>query len=324
MSLQQSQQYAFRAQKSFGLVGGTPNYQPVEAFQGPDVPARTFRYSSDGRLFAYVIATGVRIYQAESAQLLQELSLPNIVELNFSPRGTYISTWERPVKVEEGAQHKNLRVFSVSTGEELVSFTQKSQEGWDLQYTISESHAVRLVAQEIQVFRPAEWSKGVVDKLKVEGATAVSLSPGLNPSLAVFGQPASVKIYNLLSLKGSPLGQKTFFKADRSTIKWNTIGTHVLILTQTDVDQANKSYYGETGGLYLISASGTFDCRVTLDKEGPVHDFEWSPNSKEFGVIYGYHAVRSASEDIARLRYGVLQLYLIQPARSFIGSGWVR
>ena len=83
------------------------------------------------------------------------------------------------------------------------------------------------------------------------------------------------------------MSQKTFFKSDRSTIKWNTLGTHVLILTSTDVDQANKSYYGETGGLYLLSASGTFDCRVTLDKEGPVHDFAWSPNSKEFAVTYG-------------------------------------
>lgn len=59
------------------------------------------------------------------------------------------------------------------------------------------------------------------------------------------------------------------------------------MLTHTDVDQANKSYYGETGGFYLLSASGTFDCRVTLDKEGPVHDFAWSPNSKEFAVTYG-------------------------------------
>ena len=90
------------------------------------------------------------------------------------------------VKLEDGAQHKNLRIFSVSTGEELIAFTQKSQEGWDLQYTISESHAVRLVSQEVQVFRPAEWGKGVVDKLRVEGASMVSLSPGLNPSIAVF------------------------------------------------------------------------------------------------------------------------------------------
>jgi len=126
--------------------------------------------------------------------LLQELQLPNIIELNFSPRGTYLSTWERPVKLEDGSQHKNLRVFSVSTGEELIAFSQKSQEGWDLQYTISESHAVRLVSQEIQVYRPSEWSKGIIDKLRVEGATSISLSPGLNPSVAVFVAEKKVRI----------------------------------------------------------------------------------------------------------------------------------
>lgn len=137
----------------------------------------------------------MRIYQAESAQLVQELAIPNAVEINFSPRGTYLSVWERPVKLEDGAQHKNLRVFSVSTGEELIAFTQKSQEGWDLQYTISESHAVRLVSQEIQVFRPAEWSKGIVDKLKVEGAANIILSPGLNPSVAVFVPEKKVRAF---------------------------------------------------------------------------------------------------------------------------------
>jgi translation initiation factor 2A len=198
----------------------------------------------------------------------------------------------------------------MSTGDELIGFTQKSQEAWDLQYTISESHAIRLVGPEIQVFRPAEWSRGVVDKLKVEGASSVSLSPGLNPSVAVFfaekkvrrrsviarrcrhssfgwkGAPASIKIYGLLSLNSLPTCQKTFYKADRSQIKWNTLGTQVLLLTQTEVDNSNKSYYGETG-MYLLSAAGNFDCRVTLDKEGPIHDFSWSPNSKEFGVVYG-------------------------------------
>ena len=187
-----------RAQKTFGLVGGTPTYDSIDSFQAPEVPARTYQYSADGRLFAYAIPTGVRIFQAESAQLLQELTLPNVVEISFSPRGTYLSIWERPQKLEDGAQHKNLRVFSVSTGEELVAFTQKSLEGWELQYTISESHAIRLVNQEIQVFRPAEWSKGVVDKLKVEGATSITLSPGLNPSVAVFLAEKKVRWLTLL------------------------------------------------------------------------------------------------------------------------------
>ncbi|KAF9232046.1 eukaryotic translation initiation factor eIF2A-domain-containing protein [Melanogaster broomeanus] len=292
MASQFSQQYAFRAQKSLGLVGGTPDYIAIPGFVSPDIPARTYHYSDDGRLFAYALPTVVRIFQAEGAKLLQELSIPNIIELQFSPRGTYLSTWERPVKLEEGAQHKNLRVFSASTGEELIAFTQKSQEGWDLQYTVSESHAVRLVAQEVQVFRPAEWGKGVVDKLRVEGASMVSLSPGLNPSLAVFvaekkGAPASVKIYGLLALSGVPTCAKNFYKADRAQIKWNDLGTQALVLTQTEVDNSNMSYYGETS-MYLLSAAGNFDCRVTLDKEGPIHDFAWSPNSKEFGVVYGF------------------------------------
>ena len=101
------------------------------------------------------------------------------------------------------------------------------------------------------------------------------------------GAPASIKVYSLLTLSSAPpTCQKNFFKADRGQIKWNDLGTQVLLLTHTDVDKTNKSYYGETM-LYLLSAAGNFDCRVTLDKEGPIHDFAWSPNSKEFGVVYG-------------------------------------
>lgn len=108
----------------------------------------------------------------------------------------YYFTRSFTVKLEDGAQHKNLRVFSASTGEELISFSQKSQENWDLQYTMSESHAIRLVAQEIQVYRPADWGKGIVDKLRVEGASMVSLSPGLNPSIAVFVAEKKVFIHS--------------------------------------------------------------------------------------------------------------------------------
>ncbi len=40
------------------------------------------------------------------------------------------------------------------------------------------------------------------------------------------------------------LAQKTFFKADKIQMKWNDLGTNLLVLTQTDVDKTNKSYYG--------------------------------------------------------------------------------
>ena len=85
----------------------------------------------------------------------------------------------------------------------------------------------------------------------------------------------------------SPVSQKTFFKGDKVQLKWNKQGSSILVLAQTDVDRSGKSYYGETT-LYLLSTSGAFDARVTLDKEGPIHDVSWSPNSREFGVVYGY------------------------------------
>ncbi|KAG1884613.1 eukaryotic translation initiation factor eIF2A-domain-containing protein [Suillus subluteus] len=300
MASQLSQQYAFLTRKSMGLIGGTPTYMPIEGFTVPDIPIRTYHYSPDGRLVAYVLPTVVWIFLDEGTQLLQELSVPNIIKLKFSLRGTYLSTWERPGTphvCHPGCHTK----ISASTGEELISFTQKSRENWDLLYTMSESHAIRLVAQEIQVYRPSEWGKGIANKLHVKGTSMISLSPGLNPSVALFvaekkAAPAIVKICGPSTLSGVSTCSKTFYKAGCTQIKWNDLGTQVLVFTQTEVDNLNMSYYGETG-MYLLSAAGDFNCRITLGKEGPIHDVSWSPNSKEFGVVYGYMPAKTTLFD---------------------------
>ena len=53
--------------------------------------------------------------------------------------------------------------------------------------------------------------------------------------------------------------------------------------------------------MYLLSAAGNFDCRVSLDKEGPIHDVAWAPNSKEFGVVYGCKLTFVLTLSFARL-----------------------
>jgi translation initiation factor 2A len=97
----------------------------------------------------------VKIIDAETAQPVSIISKKQIVEIGFSPKGTYISTWERPgspsifsffiadrigsnpyhfkyvlVKLTDGSVHKNLIIWEVKTGKELISFTQKSQNNW--------------------------------------------------------------------------------------------------------------------------------------------------------------------------------------------------
>lgn len=88
------------------------------------------------------------------------------------------------------------------------------------------------------------------------------------------------------------------------------VGTKALVLTQTEVDMSGKSYFGETN-LYYMDSNGKFDQHVTLgtalsfpffflffflvanqrsvttDKEGPIHEVAWSPNGREFVVVYG-------------------------------------
>lgn len=76
------------------------------------------------------------------------------------------------------------------------------------------------------------------------------------------GGPASVKIYQVPAFT-TILSQKSFFKADRVQLKWNALGTTVLVFAQTDADKTGKSYYGETN-LYLITVAGDYDCRVAL------------------------------------------------------------
>jgi translation initiation factor 2A len=238
----------------------------------------------------------VTVVDASTGNVVTTLPTDNVYELGFSPAGTYIITWQRPTKDENGDATKNLKVWrtidEAAEGEREVvgKFVQKAQTGWNLQYTHDEQYCARSVTNEVQFYKSDNLGN-VWNKLRVEGVADFALSPSENASVAVFipehkGQPAAVKVFNVPQFT-SPVSQKTFFKGDKVQLNWNNQGTSVIVLAQTEVDKSNKSYYGETN-LYILSAGGGFDSRIQLDKEGPIHDVTWSPNGKEFGVIYGY------------------------------------
>ncbi|GBB91606.1 hypothetical protein RclHR1_00190019 [Rhizophagus clarus] len=284
-------QFAYRSASNLGFVFGHPTYEPVANFEDPGSNVKTFQYSKDGKYLGWVLPESVKIIDTETAQLVSEIPKKQIVEIGFSPKGTYISTWERLVKSTDGSAHKNLIIWEVKTGKELISFTRKNYNNWNVQWTEDEILFSRMVTGEIHFFDSRRLNEGIFNKLLLENIGDFSISPGKSPSIAVFipeknAAPAIVRIYSITNFK-VPLAQKTFFKADKIQMKWNDLGTNLLVLTQTEVDKTNKSYYGETN-LYFLSVAGNYDCRVILDKEGPIHDVTWSPSSKEFVVIYGY------------------------------------
>ncbi|UZJ56294.1 hypothetical protein CBS101457_005614 [Exobasidium rhododendri] len=315
-------QFTWRSQKAIGIYSGPPEYtsQANQLDEGLlNSTARTFQYSLDGSLLACAFDSVCLLIKAQPAssesssssstndfqcQALHSLPVEKVVDLQFSPKGKFISTWQRPSKDAEGNSERNLNIWNTQTGEKVGSFERKSQEGCHFHFVQSEKACLRLVTNELQVFDPQDMNgKGVIGRLRLEGMTSYEVGPGEKPSVAVFcgekkGAPASVRIYPLSALIPTPdeaprpISQKTFFKADKIQIKWNTAGTGLLFATSTDVDKTGKSYYGETN-LYMMSTRGDFDCRVALDKEGPVHDFEWNPNGREFLVVYGYMPAKS-------------------------------
>lgn len=262
-------------------------------------------YSGNGQVFAYTQPSEVVILDTSSqAQLYHRIEIPDVFDLSFSPKGTYLCLWCKPVLLnkENGTWNKNLKIFNIKSKAIIAEWSAKHQNGWKPQFTSEETLLSRGVNnREIQFFEVVADSDSEINmnqpsfKYKLEDAKGTfqnfQISPGKNPSVAVFvpeksGKPASVVIYNIPNFN-QPVCFKNFFKAERCSLKWNSLGTALLALASTDHDTSNKSYYGETN-LYLLGIAGSYNSRIDLTKEGPIHDITWSPTAREFAVSYGY------------------------------------
>ena len=145
----------------------------------------------------------VSVIDASTGALVATLPTPNVFELGFSPLGTYIITWQRPSKDEDGNATKNLKVWrsvpdegESSEGRIVVGeFVQKNQTGWNLQYTTDEKFCARTVTNEVQFYQSGDL-KTVWNKLRVEGVTDFAVSPGKNHSVAVFVPERKVSFWH--------------------------------------------------------------------------------------------------------------------------------
>jgi translation initiation factor 2A len=145
-------------------------------------------------IFHRLTSCRVNIIDADSGAIIYNLPTENVYELGFSPLGTYVITWQRPSKDEAGDAVKNLKVWRVvedvtegnqAEKETVGKFVQKSQTGWNLQYTFDERFCARVVTNEVQIYESHDLTK-VWNKLRVEGVADFAISPGENHSIAVF------------------------------------------------------------------------------------------------------------------------------------------
>lgn len=299
-------QFFCRQPKSVELIQAEPIFKNLPNFQIPDSnkDTRCAQYVSNGKAFLYTLPDAIQIIDTVTGSLLFKIEIPDIFEINVSPNGNFVTTWSKLTKDpnDSSIYLKNVNIIFLDLSNKnykiLHSFLNKTQNGWILQFTSDESivsfyrnpyslNFFKLSQNSIDFNKPL-YTLDVKEFGKIE---AFQISPGRNPAVAVFipaekGNPAFIKVYSLPNVK-NPVSQKQFFKGESCTFKWNALGTSLLALVSTDVDSTNKSYYGETQ-LYLLDISGSFDQKIHLPKEGPIHEITWSPTSREFAVIYGY------------------------------------
>jgi hypothetical protein len=73
--------------------------------------ASAIEFSPDSQRIAVVDPAGVSILDAANRQELQRLEVAGVAALAFSPKGTYLATYQRPAKQEDGSSDKNLKVL---------------------------------------------------------------------------------------------------------------------------------------------------------------------------------------------------------------------
>lgn len=279
------------------------DYEDIASFPKPTVECRVALYSPNGSYFAYTQPTEVVVTRTTAeASLVLRIPINDTFDLHFSPNGKYIALWTKPTLLdkESGVWTENVLIYNVEASHVVTRWSNKIQNGWKPQFTQDESLVAKNFNnkeihffdlknnEEVNIHRPTHKFKLLDPKTVFQN---FQISPGLNPAVAIFvpekgGKPAQVLVYNIPNFT-QPMCTKTFFKAERCQLKWNSIGTALLALSLTDHDTTNQSYYGETN-LYLLGIAGLYDSRIDLKREGPIHDITWSPSAREFAVIYGY------------------------------------
>ncbi|KAI7747636.1 hypothetical protein M8C21_016126 [Ambrosia artemisiifolia] len=277
----------------FAIWNGPPFSNNQPSIKLDKVPCTSAKFSEDGsKLMVIKSESAISIYDCKTLNEIRCFESPNVLAAALSPCGTYLQTFQKA----SSPQEKNVTLWKTETGESVYALSQKNmtKATWpSIRFSSDEAVASRMATNELQFFDSGDFSKGVVHKIRVPGVASAELSNNPGSHVAAFvpeskGMPGSVQIYACApDSQSEPIARRSFFRCSSVQQHWNNGSTGLLVVAQADVDKTNQSYYGETK-LYYLTLDGSHDGLVSLRKEGPVHDVQWSYSGKEFAVVYGF------------------------------------
>eukprot|EP00557_Chaetoceros_sp_GSL56_P008164 CAMPEP_0176496930 /NCGR_PEP_ID=MMETSP0200_2-20121128/11451_1 /TAXON_ID=947934 /ORGANISM="Chaetoceros sp., Strain GSL56" /LENGTH=657 /DNA_ID=CAMNT_0017894905 /DNA_START=33 /DNA_END=2003 /DNA_ORIENTATION=+ len=279
----------------------TRNASQLQKEQAPFTPSHTQdpNSSSISPLLESNSLISPKLYQAAAmnrpSTCITLKDTKGVQFMGFSARGSYILTWERPLKAAADGQAgsnplPNLKIWSSVTGKFLHGFYMKGcrKSQWPpIKWSHDEKLAFHLVSNEIHVYGGhsfLEEEAGLVryvDKIRCKDVTSFSVPENFTPSviqnvgedtylLSTFveeskGKPARISLLRYPDRcgegenpkSGPLLVSKSFYQAEECSVMWSPKGDAALILTTTTVDTSGNSYYGSTNLYLILSQSKT-------------------------------------------------------------------
>uniref|UniRef100_A0A0D6QYY0 Eukaryotic translation initiation factor 2A n=1 Tax=Araucaria cunninghamii TaxID=56994 RepID=A0A0D6QYY0_ARACU len=284
--------YILRGPEGLSLLVGPPFTDGEPAVKLEKVPCTSAKFSDNGSKLLLITESGMNIYNCDSVTQICSVNVPGVIAAVISPRGNFLQTFRRP----SNSQDKNLIIWDIQSGAAIYQLSQKSisKATWpSFQFSEDETIACRMATNEIHIFDTQNFSRGIVNKLRLPGIAGLQLATLPPTYLAAYvpeskGIPASVQIFERENLgQAPPVARRSFFRCSTVQLLWNHGSTGLLVVAQSDVDKSNQSYYGESR-LHYLTTDGSHEGMVPLRKEGPVHDVQWSPSGSEFAVVYGF------------------------------------
>jgi len=276
----------------------SPDFTIHQGF-APDLSknVKVFGWNRTGSSVAWSNMTGVTIAGHNSKtgkwDTLHQINQSKVVCLSWSPCGSLLATWEQYAVIQGQQPQPNLHLWDVSTGQLVKSFFQKKMSGWCPQWSEDEKICSRMVNNEVQFYEDNSF-QAIAHKIHMAKVANYSMAQGGSKGIHVVtyvpgakGAPSFTKMYQYPNFADTQvIANKSFFQADSVDYKWNSVGTTVLLLTQSDVDKTGGSYYGKQQ-LHYMNIKGDSGM-VGLAKEGPIYSVEWSANGQLFAVCYGF------------------------------------
>lgn len=283
--------FAVRSSLGISVNYGPSKFSSNDAFNPVlSKSCRTMLFSPAGEYFAYVNGLNLHLLLTEDWKDIAVIQNTKSYHLSFSPKGTYLCTWEPFVTNNANPQGTpNLNIYESKSGKLIKSFVHKKQTNWEPQWSSDEALFSRLVDTDVVFYDLNDFN--IVNRIKSYKVASYTVSPNVGTYFILLhtqegkGNPSIGRLFKYpLFEHQQSIATKSFFQADKVEFYWSVKAIHVLLLTMTEVDKT--SYYGKQG-LHFISTNGD-TAIVTMNKEGPIYNVAWSPKDTEFCVVYGY------------------------------------